>query len=476
MGKTLLTYVITIEPKVTPIGSWEIIINALTGEVLSARDKAYYYNGEDEKQGNKRHRKEFIKRKKSTVNGSGFVYETDPLTATLNVYGGQYVDANDATNPALDAARSSVTLLDITQTGGEFFLTGPYAEIQDFEAPNKGVFSQGTSVFNFNRNQDAFEAVNVYYHIDKSMRYYNETLGLNVKPYQYNSGVRVDPSGLSGADNSHYLPGSGRLAFGEGCVDDAEDADVIIHELGHGIHDWITNGATSAYLGEGNGDYLAASYKRSFAQWSPSDASYDFMFGWDGNNPCWPGRTTADTRSYPNGLIGLQGGAAHFDGEMWSSTLMEIWDIIGREKTDKAFIEGIAMTNSNTNQEQAAIAVRQAAIDMGVAGGYTCEDIQVFTDRFTARGYNLPTYTCTLSVAAFETKPIVMFPNPTKGALTFKNLTETYNISVFNMLGQKIKNHTLSTSQNSLDVSHFASGTYFIKFYGADTVLKFVKQ
>ena len=30
--------------------------------------------------------------------------------------------------------------------------------------------------------------------------------------------------------------------FGQGGVDDAEDMDVILHELGHGLHDWITNG------------------------------------------------------------------------------------------------------------------------------------------------------------------------------------------------------------------------------------------
>ena len=63
------------------------------------------------------------------------------------------------------------------------------------------------------------------------------------------------------SDNSFYSSSSGSLVFGEGCVDDAEDADVIIHELGHGIHDWITQGGLSQVngLSEGTGDYFAQS-------------------------------------------------------------------------------------------------------------------------------------------------------------------------------------------------------------------------
>ena len=36
-------------------------------------------------------------------------------------------------------------------------------------------------------------------------------------------------------DNSAYWANIGVLVFGEGGVDDAEDADVIIHELGYAV-------------------------------------------------------------------------------------------------------------------------------------------------------------------------------------------------------------------------------------------------
>lgn len=372
LEKTKLIYKVIIEPE-HPTGSWEVLIDANNGEVINVEDKAFYHN----------HKKQPLP-KPIPVNGNGMVFNPDPLSVTNNSYAGNYTDNGDATNAQLDAARSSEILLDIDNTGGVFTLKGPYAEIQDFESPNRGLFTQSTGTFNFNRFDNGFEAVNCYYIIDKMMRYINTTLGITLMPYQYSGGVRYDPHGLNGADNSHYVSGSGRLAFGEGGVDDAEDADVIIHELGHGIHDWLTGGNSSQIngLGEGSGDYWGQSYSRSLGQWTTSDPEYDWFFNWDGHNSFWNGRITNYTALYPGGLTGQ----IHTDGQIWATSLMRIYDILGKEKVDKAFLEGLAMTGSSTNQQNAAIAVRQAAIDMG----YSCADIDVFTQQFTASGYILP--------------------------------------------------------------------------------------
>ena len=371
--KTHLAYKVVIEPEF-PTGSWEVLVDAHNGQILRTEDKAYYY---------KKEKKSFLP-KPSPVNGTGNVFDPDPLSYAGVSYGGNYSDNSDATNAQLDAATISVTLLDIDNTAGTYTLKGPFAEIQDFESPSKGLFTQGSSNFNFNRSDDGFEAVNCYYIIDKSMRYINQTLGITLMPFQYSGGVRYDPHGLNGQDNSHYTGGSGRLAFGEGGVDDAEDADVITHELGHGLHDWLTGGNLSQVdgLSEGSGDYWGQSYSRSLGQWTPADPEYNWFFSWDGHNSFWSGRITNYTASYPGGLVG----AIHTDGQIWASALMRIYDILGREKVDKAFLEGLAMTGSSTSQEDAAIAVRQAAIDMG----YTCPDIDVFTQEFTTTGYNMP--------------------------------------------------------------------------------------
>ncbi|AUC82978.1 T9SS type A sorting domain-containing protein [Lacinutrix sp. Bg11-31] len=451
-------------------GAWEVMVDAQNGSVLRSKDIAFYYN-----HGDKDKKKNTQKNNAPSSfmgTGTAMIFDTDPLTASTSPYGGQYVDGNDATNAALDAARTAVNLLDIEFSGGNYTLKGPYTQISELTSPNKGLFIQTSSNFEFNRQEDGFEAANVYYHTDKAMRYINIDLGITLAPSQNGGVIRFDPHGANGADNSYYSGGT--LNFGEGCVDDGEDADVILHELGHGLHDWITNGGLSQVngLSEGSGDYWANSYKRSLGQWSASDAARNWVFGWDGHNECWNGRTTVYGAQYPGGLVGQ----IHADGQMWATTLMEIWEDIGREKTDKAFLEGLGMTNSNTNQEDAAIAVRQAAIDMGTAHGYTCDDILAMTNRFTAQGYNLPAYTCSLSVDEFAINSISIFPNPTKGLITFKNIEQDYNVAVFNMLGQKVKDQAINGTANTMDVSNLATGTYFIKFNGVDAVLKFIKE
>ena len=345
-----------VSPLRTPAGDWEVLVDAITGEVLRSEDRALYSGAHSDRASNR-----------GAVNGTGQTFDPDPLTTAAATYGETgFVDGNDANTPQLEGEEVQVTLRDITDTAGTFSLNGPWAEITDHSSPFKGLFSQGSSTFNFNRNDDAFEAVTVYYHIDTLMRYLNTELGLDLRPYQYVTGVRADPSGLGGSDNSSYSPGTGRLQFGEGGVDDAEDSDVVHHELGHGLHDWVTNGGLSQVngLSEGTGDYVAQSYNRAVGDLAPSAAAYNWVFRWDGHNAFWGGRITNYGASYPDGLVGQ----IHTDGQIWATCNMLIWDQVGREATDTAFWEGLAMTSGSTNQEDAAQAVLQAAADLGYTG------------------------------------------------------------------------------------------------------------
>jgi zinc metalloprotease ZmpB len=380
-GQDYLVYHFII-PVTQPLGEWDVFVNAQTGQLLQVVDKAAYHHDKRKKSPVRR-----VSPTRVTVNGTGNVFDPDPLTTATAVYGGSYVDGSDANAAVLTAQLKSVTLPDITLSAGTYSLVGPYADIRDFEAPNKGLFTQASSTFNFDRNADAFEAVNTYYHIDAMMRYLNVTLALGIMPYQYSGGVRFDPSGLNGADNSHYLGGSGQLAFGEGGVDDAEDADVIIHELGHGLHDWVTVGGLSQVngLSEGTGDYIAGSYSRFKGYWVPANASYHFMFNWDGHNPFWNGRILNYTAVYPGGLVS----AIHTDGQIWATAMMKIWDDIGRQKADRVFWRGLGLTSSSSNQNDAANAVYQMATTLG----YTNAERLAIHTRFTAAGYTLPTFT-----------------------------------------------------------------------------------
>ena len=379
-----------------PLGEWHVFIDANTEEVFKVVDMSFYYCGDNT--GDKKCKKTSDHKgcshetsnaaSKSIMvmaSGTGNVFDPDPLSSATVAYDtGGYTDNADANSADLTSQTFTVPLLDITFSGGNYSLVGPYAEVVDSESPFNGLFAQASSDFLYQRNDDRFEAVSVYYHIDTSMRYINTVLNCAVMPYQYATGVRVDPSGLSGADNSHYSSGSGELAFGEGCVDDAEDSDVVYHELGHGIHDWVTAGGLSQVdgLSEGSGDYWAQSYNRSLGNWTAADPAYNYMFNWDGHNECWNGRITNYGAIYPGGLTG----GIHADGQIWSTCLMKIYDIIGRNKTDKIFLEGLGMTNGSSSQNDAANAAYQSAINMG----YSSAEIITIHGEFTSCGYTLP--------------------------------------------------------------------------------------
>lgn len=375
-----------------PLGEWEAFIDALSGEIIKLDDIGCYYKDHHEaiSPGLPIHFSFFM------INGGGNVFDPDPLSSANADYNDPgFPDNSDNNSPELEAELASKVLLDITFDGTNYSLVGPYAEIQDFESPNNGLFEQTTSVWDNNRQDNAFEAVNTYYHVDASMRYINETLDLDIMPTDYTTGVRFDPHGLNGADNSHYLGGSQRISFGEGGVDDAEDSDVIHHELGHGLHDWVTNGGLSQVngLSEGSGDYWAASYNRSLGLWDPADATYNWVFIWDGHNPFWNGRVVNYAATYPGGLVGQ----IHTDGQIWSTCMMKVWDKIGQENSDKAFWSGLGLTNGSSNQNDAANAVFQAAINMG----YSTANLTLMHDELTSCGYTLPDVPLPVELTSF---------------------------------------------------------------------------
>jgi hypothetical protein len=360
--QTRLVNKISLVPAEFLIADWEVLVDAMTGEIVKVTDRAVY----------------------SPTTGRGRVFDPDPLTLAGAFYqtGGQFGDNGDNDTDSLVAQIVWRDLLDIEFYNNQYHLEGPYAFIQDFEAPYKGLFIRPDSLWDFTRFPDAFEAVNVYHHVDKSMRYINDTLNFDLMPFQYTTGVQVDPHGLNGDDNSHYLPSTGQIALGEGGVDDSEDEDVILHELGHGIHDWVTNGNLSQVdgLSEGCADYWAVSYNRSRGFWSPAQPQFNWVFHWDGHNEFWSGRIINYTATYPGGLTGV----IHTDGQIWSSTLMQIWNDIGRTACDENLLEALSMLNGGSNQEDAAQAFVEA--EVALHGGANLVPIEYW---FTQRGYQV---------------------------------------------------------------------------------------
>ncbi len=338
-----LAWHIALSPADGLAGNWELMVDAHSGEVLRAEDTNQY------------------------VDGTAKVFYPDPLSSTRSVYGtAGYVDGNDADTAQLTAARVDVTLRDITLSGGNYSLNGPYAVCWAWEAPvDNDCPVQTSSVFDFTRSHLSFEATNAYYHLDTFLRYVNLTLGVTAMPRRYTGGIRYDAHGENGDDNSHYWSVTDELIFGEGGVDDAEDADVLIHELGHAIHAWVTNfsSSTSQGLGEGTGDYLATAYSHDFPnQWTPADPAYYWTFGWDGHNPFWAGRVTNYQLQFTYQTIPS---GNHIPGQYWASCNRVAREAIGGVLMDKAFLKGLSMTTSSSNQKAAAQAVINAAATLG---------------------------------------------------------------------------------------------------------------
>ena len=138
-----------------------------------------------------------------------------------------------------------------------------------------------------------------------------------------------------GADNSFETDHpKDELRFGKGGVDDAEDAEVILHEYGHAIHqsqgfnfDPEENGAIS----EGFGDYWAVTVSDVVSQalGVPEQEPLPCVTDWD---------ATSYTSTVPHCLRRLDtnlhyptdlNGEVHHDGQIWSRALWDIRQALG---------------------------------------------------------------------------------------------------------------------------------------------------
>jgi subtilisin-like proprotein convertase family protein len=285
-----------------------------------------------------------------------FVFDPNPV-ATLNDPSLQ--DRNDSADAVPQRAYRSVVLQDVVASGP---LAGPYVRLVNLQAPNKQPPEASSSLV-FNREDDGFEDVNVYFHIDRSQRHL-QSLGYTGGRAVASYAIEADAHSANGGDNSFFFPSptrfaEGALHFGEGGTDDAEDADLVVHEYMHAILEWISPNtfagqfnSESRALAEGLGDYWAYS---AHAEQRRASGSDPFCFAdWDAR--CWEDDPSQQC-SYTPGSDCLRrldsdltmadfdrgGGAGieHQNGSIWSSALREIHDQLGREVTDTIVIESV---------------------------------------------------------------------------------------------------------------------------------------
>lgn len=305
----------------------------------------------------------------SGINGSGLVFDPDPRT-TLNT------DALSDTSPAsaFDAAYQTKTLPDLTVTGGVYSLSGPFVNIKNIESPATAPSTTTNGVWTAKRGNNAFDDTNVYFQLDQNQRYI-QSLGFTGAKSIINRPLDVDTDGVNGDDNSHYSGGSpDYLAFGHGCVNDSEDADVILHEYGHAIQANINpswSGGDTGAMGEGFGDYWAGDYSYS----RPNGTVYhpDWIFSWDGHNACWDGRMLNRTdamynssKTYSAHSSVTEGGVTFQSDELWSAPLFGAMKALiaagkPRANIDKIILEAHFGLGSGVKMPAMATAIVNAA-------------------------------------------------------------------------------------------------------------------
>ncbi|MEO8246854.1 MAG: bacillolysin [Chloroflexota bacterium] len=241
-------------------------------------------------------------------------------------------DQKDADYPALAPAYVNVTLTDLDGTG---FLCGRWACVVS-ETGNPAYEPDGT--FLYDRHDDRFEQVMGYYWITESQKYI-QSLGFGSRY----PGINMDSQAIRinqwGVDNSYATDHpKDEMRMGKGGVDDAEDAEVLLHEYGHQMHfsqsATFFNGGDGGAISEGFGDYWAANVVEILTD-TPDPAC---IMDWDATSydPTAPHclRRLDSNRSY----LTDRRNQVHYDGTIWSQALWEMRQAIGPTKANTAIL------------------------------------------------------------------------------------------------------------------------------------------
>jgi len=329
-----------------PPGAWEAFVDAQDGSVRSLRNRVVY------------------------ATGTGLVFDPNPVASSGDT---ALADANDATNAALDAQRFSVPLPNLDGSG---FLRGSYADARTANANQRT--QNGALTFDFDRSSDSFNEVMAYFHLDRAQARI-QSLGFD----DVNNRVQVAIIDFKQPDfdNSQYNPSNKEISFGRGGVDDAEDADIIVHEYGHSIQDdqvpgW--GGGDEGAMGEGFGDYLAGSFNEVLSQ-QVNDTNclgdWDAISYDDGNPPCL--RRLDGDKHYPEFLDG----EVHDDGEIWAAALFKARAELGADAMDRLVIEAHFLLSSVESFEAGVDAI--LSTDQTLNGG---ANLEVLKKHFRAQG------------------------------------------------------------------------------------------
>ncbi|MFJ7158669.1 M4 family metallopeptidase [Streptomyces sp. NPDC101118] len=269
---------------------------------------------------------------------------------------------SDAAVPA--SAYALAALRNLDGTGG---LSGKWAYVRS----DTGASARLADAATYTRKDDQFEQVMAYFWVNESQEYL-QSLGFGTELPGANA--RRQPVRINqwGADNSFFTDKKDEIRFGKGGVDDAEDAEVIIHEYGHAVHEAQVPGfgtsPEAGAIGEAFGDYLALSvgaYADAKYGW-PLKADLACIADWDSASysaapHCL--RRTDSEKTYAD-----REGEVHADGEIWSRALFDIRGALGARTADRIIVNAQFGFAPDTSFADAALKTVATARQMYGAG------------------------------------------------------------------------------------------------------------
>jgi len=292
--------------------------------------------------------------------GTGRVFFPNPVASLQDQ---MLTDRKDADYAALQPAYEFVTL---THLDGSGTLSGDYANIRG--ATGKKAYSKSNE-FLYDRSDDRFEQVMAYYWVTEAQMYFQDLgfgTGKTYRPVNEESqDLRINQWGV---DNSYSWDKHDVIRLGKGGVDDAEDAEVILHEYGHAVHDAQgvdLQGVEAGGIGEGFGDYLAVTISNHIAPTpdAPCVADWDSV-SYTSETPHCLRRIDTDAH-YPEDLSET---SVHRNGLIWSAALWDIRNAIGRVPADTTILQAHFAMGEVTDMPYAAETIVETAQNLYGAG------------------------------------------------------------------------------------------------------------
>ncbi len=404
----------------------EWLIDARTGETLFVEDLLTYFQLPP-----------------GDTTGIGRVFDPNPCTVANVAYGVLFHDSLDQHKPIFDALMDTVLLRDIfwDEDSQVFRLQGPFVRLEKTSVFSFEPATSTDGTFFFRRDQTGFEEVMAYFHLDRYQRYVQGLGFMNLQ----NKPLPVDAHGYT-SDVSAFVPNAGNsyLFFGTGNVDDAEDADVLIHEYAHALSyaaaPETRSGAERRGLEEGIADYVAAAHSFDI---TPN--RWELLFDWDGHNEFWSGRIANTAEVYPPASSSI-----YAYGSIWASLLMKIRFEIGATVCDRLVIESFYGFFGGMTMQQAGRYLIQT--DSLLYGGAHRQTIRRYLCEHNIDSD--PMMPCLVVSVPEEAMPVSweVFPNPGDGNLQIRweaRPGSRVRVQLFDLQGKQLKEET--TNGTSLE-------------------------